>query len=57
MDVESNISEMEEAMTDKADADSISCLVEENDLDCPLEKVLDLTITDEFKNECARWDI
>jgi len=54
LDADINISEMEEAITDDADADSITCTVEENDLNCPQEDMLDLTITDEFTDECAR---
>ena len=37
------------------DTDSITCTVEESDLNCPQEEMLDLTITDEFTEECVRW--
>ena len=33
------------------DTDSITCTVEESDLHCPQEEMLDLTITDEFTEE------
>ena len=36
------------------DRDSITCTVEESDLNCPQEEMLDLTITDEFDDECRR---
>ena len=36
------------------DTDSITCTVEESDLHCPQEEMLDLTITDEFTEECGR---
>ena len=36
------------------DTDSITCKVEESDLNCPQDEMLDLTITDEFDDECRR---
>ena len=36
--------------------DSVTCTVEESDLNCPEEEMLDLTITDEFTEECGRWE-
>ena len=48
--------EIEEEMMSGADddTDSITCTVEESDLHCPQEEMLDLTITDEITEECAR---
>ena len=48
--------EIEEEMMNVAadDTDYITCTVEESDLHCPQEEMLDLTITDEFTEECAR---
>ena len=36
--------------------DCMPCNVEESDLNCPQEEMLDLTIMDEFTQECRRWD-
>ena len=36
---------------DVVNVDSITSVVEENDLTCPEEEMLDLTITDEFTDE------
>ena len=47
-DITKKISDEEE------DTDSITCTVEESDLICPQEEMLDLTITDEFDDECRR---
>ena len=38
-----------------SDDDTDSTTVEESDLNCPKEEMLDLTITDEFTEECVRW--
>ena len=48
--------EVDEEMMSAADddTDSITCTVEESDLHCPQEEMLDLTITDEFTEECGR---
>jgi hypothetical protein len=36
--------------------DSITCTVEESDLSCPQEEMLDPTVTDEFDVELAWWE-
>ena len=36
------------------DTDFITCKVEESDLNSPQDEMLDLTITDEFDDECRR---
>ena len=42
----------EEMITDDVvKVNSITCVVEESDLTCPEEEMLDLTITDEFTEE------
>ena len=38
------------------DTDSIFCRVEEDDLSCPQEEMLDLTVTDEFDDEVGRCE-
>ena len=40
---------------DDEDADSLNYAVEESDLHSPVEETLDLTIMDEFTEECKRW--
>eukprot|EP00092_Neocalanus_flemingeri_P004533 GFUD01004883.1.p1 GENE.GFUD01004883.1~~GFUD01004883.1.p1 ORF type:complete len:1386 (+),score=410.73 GFUD01004883.1:97-4254(+) len=37
-----------------SNTDFINCAVEESDMNCPKEETLDLTITDEFTEECIR---
>ena len=40
---------------DEDGMECLPCTVEESDLNCPQEEMLDLTIMDEFTEECKRW--
>ena len=41
---------------DEDGTDCMPCTVEESDLNCPQEEMLDLSIMDEFTQECTRWE-
>ena len=49
-----DLSEEDEEIIEDHENDSFICTVEESNLNCPEEEMLDLTITDEFKEDCHR---